>query len=152
MENEPSERFKAACDMIGNRGISVMKACLEIGWNTGDFYEEISKNKDAEAVYLRSRERRSHARFERMDETVEKVMSGAINPNAGRVVLDAVRWMMAKEKPLVYGEKTINDVNVQVTLSNLVEQSIAPAVPAIAAPDVIDVTPIPDAPKLNDFI
>lgn len=148
---EPSEKFKKICHLLASEGLSVIKGCEKIGWNDVSFYDEMQKNKAFEAEYLRARENRSHSRFEKMNTTIDDVVSGKLNPNAGRVVLDAMRWQMAKEKPGIYGEKTINEVNVALTLSNLVEQSIA-ATPALSAPDVIDVTPIRVPDKLEDYI
>lgn len=54
--------------------------------------------------YMRAREIRADARFERVDEIMEKVASGAIDPAAGRVMMDAIKWQTGKENAKRYGD------------------------------------------------
>ncbi|GHH56032.1 hypothetical protein GCM10009090_25120 [[Pseudomonas] boreopolis] len=54
--------------------------------------------------YVRAREIRADARFERVDDIMLKVEQGEIDPAAARVMLDAIKWQAGKENAKRYGE------------------------------------------------
>ena len=56
--------------------------------------------------YTRAREARADSRSDRIDEICKKIEEGKLEPNAGRVIIDAEKWQAGKEKPSRYGEKT----------------------------------------------
>lgn len=55
--------------------------------------------------YMRARASRADARFERLDEIMEKVGNGLLDPAAARVMMDAIKWQSGKENAKRYGEK-----------------------------------------------
>lgn len=54
--------------------------------------------------YMRARELRADARFERLDEIMAEVRSGKLDPAAARVMMDAIKWQTGKENGKRYGE------------------------------------------------
>lgn len=55
--------------------------------------------------YMRARACRADARFERLDEIMELVGEGKLDPSAARVMMDAIKWQSGKENAKRYGEK-----------------------------------------------
>ncbi|MGH8037190.1 MAG: hypothetical protein ACREPD_05565 [Stenotrophomonas sp.] len=55
--------------------------------------------------YMRARACRADARFERLDEIMEMVGQGKLDPAAARVMMDAIKWQSGKENAKRYGEK-----------------------------------------------
>lgn len=55
--------------------------------------------------YMRARASRADARFERLDEIMQKVEDGRLDPAAARVMMDAIKWQSGKENAKRYGEK-----------------------------------------------
>ncbi|WP_125359730.1 hypothetical protein [Stenotrophomonas sp. 278] len=55
--------------------------------------------------YMRARASRADARFERLDEIMEEVRTGKLDPSAARVMMDAIKWQSGKENAKRYGEK-----------------------------------------------
>lgn len=55
--------------------------------------------------YMRARASRADARFERLDEIMELVGKGKLDPAAARVMMDAIKWQSGKENAKRYGEK-----------------------------------------------
>ena len=70
-------------------------------------YEWRREIAEFENIYVRAREARADARADKIDETVQKVEDGELEPNAARVIIDAHKWQAGKEKPHVYNDKTI---------------------------------------------
>jgi len=67
------------------------------------------KNKDADIArrFLMAMEARASALDDQIDETLDKVDSGELDYNAGRLRLDTLKWRMAKYYPRFYGEQTL---------------------------------------------
>lgn len=55
--------------------------------------------------YVRARASRADARFERLDEIMQKVEDGKLDPAAARVMMDAIKWQSGKENAKRYGDK-----------------------------------------------
>lgn len=102
--------------------------------------------------YLRARETRAHARFESIDQTVEDMRAGVIDPQQARVELLARQWQCAKELPRQYGEHQTIDHNVRwdgdpahldegqlAKLALMLEQVVAGQQAQIAPPVTVDV-------------
>lgn len=56
-------------------------------------------------MYLRARELRAEARFERIDQVVHDMRIKKIDPQVARVEIDAIKWQLAKENQTRYGDK-----------------------------------------------
>ncbi|HEY8331558.1 MAG TPA: hypothetical protein VIO83_09560 [Pseudomonas sp.] len=54
--------------------------------------------------YVRAREIRADARFERLDEIMAMVEAKKLDPAAARVMMDAIKWQAGKENAKRYGE------------------------------------------------
>lgn len=54
--------------------------------------------------YMRAREIRADARFERIDTVLIDMRAGKIDAQQARVEIDAIKWQAGKEKAKVYGE------------------------------------------------
>ena len=78
--------------------------------------EEVRKwmlaDPDLAAEYARARELRADARADRIDEITNMVISGELDSQAARVVIDAEKWLAGKEMPKRYGDK------IEQTLQN----------------------------------
>jgi hypothetical protein len=73
-------------------------------------------------MYAGARRDRADVRFDRMDELLDKIERGDVDPAQARVMMDAIRWMAGKENAKHYGDKVIAehtgsvDINIAATL------------------------------------
>jgi hypothetical protein len=75
--------------------------------------------------YARARETQGDHDADKIKELGRRIEAGEIDPNAARVVIDALKWTAARRKPKVYGDRpppppgmeddTSNDIKVVVT-------------------------------------
>ena len=98
----------------------------------------------------RAREHRAMARADYMDEVVDDVRIGKLDPQAGRVVLESERWQAGKEMPKVFGDRisadlTTNGQSLYLASDLDIAKALAHAlaVPALPAPEPIDVEAVP---------
>lgn len=82
--------------------------------------------------YARARAIRAYRRAEDIDEVVQEVRDGKLEPNAGRVAIDAMKWQAGKEAPRVFGERIAHEHQGTLTLEQLVAGATA------AKPDASD--------------
>ncbi len=148
-----SDRARAVCDGITG-GLSVKKAALAIGWQEVEFFKQLYDNPPLEAMYYRARENRAHSHFEEVSQLKEDMTQGRLDPNAARVLLSAIQWQAGKEKPRVYGEKQQHEISVQLSLADLVRQSVEAPLPVISAPEVIDaeIVPVDTRQRIRDSL
>lgn len=106
---ETAERL---CMLIA-QGRSVLSACEEDGMpNEATVFRWLATddpdgNLGFEAFrkeYMRARELRADARFERLDEIMDEVRAGKLDPSAARVMMDAIKWQTGKENAKRYGD------------------------------------------------
>ncbi len=55
--------------------------------------------------YVRARDTRAHARFERLDQVIEDMRNGLIDAHVARVEIDTLKWMCARENVKKYGDR-----------------------------------------------
>jgi hypothetical protein len=55
--------------------------------------------------YARAREESAHGQADQVSEVAADVRDGKLEPDRGRVVIDALKWAAGKRKPKVYGDK-----------------------------------------------
>jgi hypothetical protein len=105
---EPSTFDKAmeACEHIAV-GDGVNAACAKVGISHVTFFKELSKDGNTALVnnYVRAREYRADARFEKADDVIQELREGKIDAQSARVMLDNIKWQTAKEAPKRYGDK-----------------------------------------------
>lgn len=68
-------------------------------------YRWLEKDPEFSDAYARARECRADARSDRIDRRVREVMTGKLDANAARVIIDAEKWQMAHENSRRYGDK-----------------------------------------------
>jgi hypothetical protein len=67
---------------------------------------------DLAAMLATARQARADARVDEIAELVEAVRSGRVDPQAGRVAIDGLRWLASKDAPTTYGDKMVADIKV----------------------------------------
>lgn len=109
-----------------------------------DFAASIARAREAQADYM----------DDRILEISEKILTGEIDPNAGRVAIAAFQWRAGKLKPKKYGDSmTLKgdkenplDIGLAALLdAKMAERLIAPVLDA----DYIDHAPEPSAPVVE---
>lgn len=147
------------CKLL-SEGLSVQKGCAELGISTGTFYEWLRNSELVEKEYARAREARADVRFEKLQDLLDDINAKKIEPNAARVILDAIKWQCGKEKAKVYGDSTYlrgdKDNPIEISLAGVLDAAMSKR-QAIQAPmditgECIDVTPISDNDKAKQFI
>jgi len=68
-------------------------------------YKWLKQDKVFAEDYARACEDRAETRNDQIAEIVQDVLSGKVDPQAGRVAIDAIKWQAAHEKPNKYGDK-----------------------------------------------
>lgn len=117
----------AVCDKIVE-GKSIQTACREMGIGTETFYIEMRENPDLQASYTHARSARADARFEKIDDIMDDMRAGEIDPVTAKVMLDAIKWQCSKEKAATYGDSTTirgdkdNPIAVQALATALEER------------------------------
>ncbi len=56
--------------------------------------------------YTRARALQAHSEFDEMKETEGELRAGKIDPHTARVLLDNIKWRLAKMLPHTYGERS----------------------------------------------
>jgi hypothetical protein len=136
-----NDRFDLVCDGIAS-GLSIQKACDKLDIDPTMFYRQMNKDESLVHKYTRAREARADVRFDRMDELLDEVKSGAVEPNAARVLVDAIKWMAGKEKAKVYGDRIQSEVIVTHNIATLLEERMKKAEVIEHVPlAIIDVEP-----------
>ena len=74
----------------------------------------------------------AHARDEVADtladeirELAQNVVDGKLDPNAGRVAIDALKWIASKLKPKAYGDRSHVDVKSEIAYAPVSEDAPA---------------------------
>ncbi len=108
----PSTYTRAIADEICQRiaeGEPLTKICKDprmpaystiLGWRVGDMGDGEFSEK-----YARARQDGADALADKIRELAERVETGKLDPNAGRVAIDALKWIASKLKPRAYGDR-----------------------------------------------
>ena len=64
----------------------------------------LNENSDFAAAYSLAMENRGQVYADRISEIIDQVVSGQIDPNAGRVAIDGLKWVSSKLAPKKYGD------------------------------------------------
>ena len=67
--------------------------------------------------YARAREASADTLAHKIQDLAERVEAGKVDAHAGRVAIDAMKWIASKLKPKVYGERSHIEHSGAVTLS-----------------------------------
>jgi hypothetical protein len=61
------------------------------------------------AEFEEARKWRAESRSDRIDDYIAQIAAGTLDPHAGRVMIDAERWLMSKESAR-YADKTVSEI------------------------------------------
>ena len=89
-----------------SEGRSLRSALAKKGCGCSAFYSGLQQSKELTEQFARARANQAESSFEAILNAVNRVESGQLEPNAGRVVIDTYKWIAARLKPTVYAEKT----------------------------------------------
>ncbi len=65
-------------------------------------------------MYMRAREDAGDTLADEIRELAKRVVDGTLEPNAGRVAIDALKWTASKLKPREYGDRAQVDLKSEV--------------------------------------
>jgi len=137
------ETIRAALAVVAD-GYGLPTAAARVGVSREGLRDALDAPAYADA-YTRAREQRADAVVDRMDRVARQVLTGAIKPDQGRVVLEHQRWLAARLRPAHYGDRLEHrltaDGGLAAVLAELGRVARARALPA--RPEPIDVTPTP---------
>ena len=105
--------------------------------------------KDSEflQMYTRAREDAGDTLADEIRELAKRVVDGTLEPNAGRVAIDALKWIASKLKPKVYGDRSRVDVKNEVKYAPVSADAPAWLAEAISkSPNVVEL----DADQVRD--
>jgi hypothetical protein len=122
----PSDYTEELADTICGQladGISLKRICAADNMpERKTIYNWLRKHEEFLHNYTRAKEDSADSHADNIAEVAEKVASGKLEPNAGRVVLDAYKWTASKLKPKKYGDKidvTSNGESVVQFINNV---------------------------------
>jgi hypothetical protein len=69
------------------------------------------------AEYARAREDNAHHHFDRIQEIEKRLEKEEICPNSARVLLDSIKWRLAKQLPRSYGDRTRMDMSASLEVT-----------------------------------
>jgi hypothetical protein len=74
-------------------------------------------NKEFQQMYARARQDAADTLADQIRELAGRVEKGELEPNAGRVSIDALKWIASKLKPREYGDRAQLDVAARVDVT-----------------------------------
>lgn len=74
---------------------------------------------DAE-LYARARATQADVHFDDLADLAEDVKEGRIQPQAGRVVADIIKWRVARMRPKAYGDKVAHEHTGTIDLADAI--------------------------------
>ena len=105
---EPVKRSDEVIDRIlwmVAEGKSIVKILSESGMPTyAGWMKWLQADAQLVEKYARAKDDSADAHADKITNVAEKVESGELDPQAGRVVIDAMKWTAAKLKPRKYGD------------------------------------------------
>ncbi len=76
-------------------------------------------------MYTRARQDAGDTLADEVRELLQRVVDGTLEPNAGRVAIDALKWTASKLKPKSYGDHSRVDVKTAVVYAPVSEDAPA---------------------------
>jgi len=84
-------------------------------------YTWMSQNPLLAKMYNDARATRAFSRGDKIDAITELVLSGALDPNSARVVIDAEKWQMTREAPRLFGDRIAVEHDVSGELAQAMQ-------------------------------
>jgi len=89
-----------------SEGRSLRSALSKKGCGFSMFYDGLKNSKELTEQYAHARSCMAESSFEAILSAVNRVESGQLGYNEGRIIIDTYKWIAARMKPTVYAEKT----------------------------------------------
>lgn len=117
------------------QGKSLRAAADVVGVKAPTFLLWADKNPPIAEQYARAIAERATVHAERIESMVDKIESGEIAPDQGRVMLDALKWTASKLNPKRYGDRVQvdADMTLRVSIADPARQLRATLLPAATA-------------------
>ncbi len=80
-------------------------------------------NADFPPKYARAREMGADHEFDRIEEIEQDLKNKDIDPHAARVLIDSIKWRLAKKLPRVYGDRSHLEVSGGLKVETLKDQA-----------------------------
>jgi hypothetical protein len=81
-------------------------------------------NEEFQHMYARAREDAADTLADQIRELAERVEKGKLEPNAGRVAIDALKWIASKLKPRQYGDRSRLDMTADLEVKTRVADNM----------------------------
>lgn len=108
-------------------GMSVRAICALPGMpSKSGFFKWLGEREDFRLKYEAATRERAQSRYESIDEVIADVKARKIDPRSARVVIDAIKWQCAIERPERYGQVSRHELTGK-NGGPLQTQSIPPA-------------------------
>ena len=108
---------------IGEEGLSLTEYCALENVHYNKVAWKLKSDVDLQSQYACAREIRALKNAEKIDQLASKVENELIKPDAGRVAIDARKWLASRLDPAQFGDKIESTVKVvdmnQVYLNEL---------------------------------
>lgn len=101
------ELCKVICDEVANGEniISVLKESSYPSWST--FRRWKNENEELRTLYVNSQQDKGIALENEIDDVMQSLKSGEMEASVGNVLIQTLKWKMAKFYPKMFGDKTI---------------------------------------------
>jgi hypothetical protein len=122
------------CDLVTD-GHNLPKICRRDDLpNRETIYQWMKEDATLSNKYAQARERRADARSDRIDYYKRLSLTGKIDPNTARVIIDAEKWQAGKENAKRYGDRQIIEHEVGSNLAELMDAAKQRRLQAITEP------------------
>jgi hypothetical protein len=106
------ELAREICERVAEGG-KLAEICAEPGMPAkSTFHRWLARHPELMEMYSRARRARAFLRADEIDAITAKVLAGEIDPNAGRVAIQAHQWLASREDPKGFGEQTTTKMNL----------------------------------------
>jgi hypothetical protein len=121
-------------ELIGNKGLPMVKAAKEVGMNQTTFLDYIEKDNRLIELYARAIDQRNDLKAERIIKLANKRsldmyvdQNGHLRPNPvavqrDRLIIDSEKWLLSKLAPKKYGDRIQIDAEVKHTAPLSIDQ------------------------------
>lgn len=99
------ELCKEICDQVadGENIISILKESTYPSWST--FRRWKNENEELRTLYVNSQQDKGIALENEIDDVMQDLKEGKIDPAGANVLIQTLKWKMAKFYPKVFGDK-----------------------------------------------
>lgn len=125
-------KAKRLCGYI-SLGYSLRKACEQEGMpSCGQVYEWKRKYPDFAQMFEEAQFERGLTLGDKIGDVAEQVLSGEVEPNAGRVAIDAYKFTAARLASRTWGERQTVEINTNISIKAALEEAQSRVIEGIA--------------------